>query len=69
MPKEQITQSITTEPKPCKRFAKRTRLNESFLAHLPDCEECKALFFYLDRESRKYRARLHGSVWDRPGPK
>ena len=58
VPKPPIAQA-TGEPKRCKLFGKRMRLNESFLAHLPDCDECKAVFFYLDRESRKYRTRLH----------
>jgi hypothetical protein len=41
-----------SEPKPCKRFAKRFVWNARFLAHLP-CEECEAMIAYLVSESNK----------------
>jgi hypothetical protein len=43
------------EPKPSKRFAKRFVLNARLLAHLPDCEACRATISYLVSESDKLR--------------
>jgi|ERR1700728_420130 len=41
------------EPKPCKRFAKRFALNDRLLAHVPDCDACRATVLYLVNESDK----------------
>jgi hypothetical protein len=62
MTKKQLIQEIqrrggtNTEPKPCKEFAKRFRWNALFLAHLPDCEACRATLRYFVTESEKRQA-------------
>jgi hypothetical protein len=40
-------------PKPCKRFSKRIPVNDKFIAHLPECEACRAVVEYLVRESER----------------
>jgi hypothetical protein len=49
----------SSEPTPCRKFAKRFRFNAPFLAHLPDCEACRATLRYLVSESEKRRAAVH----------
>jgi hypothetical protein len=62
MTKKQLLQEIqrrggvNTEPKPCKKFAKRFRWNALFVAHLPGCEACRATIHYLVSESEKRQA-------------
>jgi hypothetical protein len=62
MTKKQLLQEIqrrdgvNTEPKPSKKFTKRFRWNAPFLAHLPDCEACRATIHYLVSQSEKSQA-------------
>jgi hypothetical protein len=40
-----------SEPKPCKRYAKRMLLTAKFIAHMPSCDACKAVVAHLNKES------------------
>jgi hypothetical protein len=40
-----------SEPKPCKRYAKRMLLNARFVAHLSACNVCMGVLTQLNRES------------------
>ena len=40
-----------SEPKPCKKYAKRMLLTAKFIVHLPGCNACKKVLVQLNRES------------------
>ena len=56
--------TISGIPKPCKRFSKRIPLNAKFVAHLPDCEACKAVVIFRERVSKAPETRVQTGELD-----